>query len=135
MLPYNIDHVAIAVRDLDATLESLQKLFGVEAVSREVVIDQGVEEAMVPLGGTALQLLGATGPDTPVGRFLEKRGEGLHHISVAVADLDAALEHLRAAGARLIDETPQDGGGGARIAFVHPATVAGTLIELVEFDG
>ena len=134
MLPYNIDHVAIAVRDLDATLASLQALFGVEAVRREVVADQGVEEAMVPLGGTSLQLLGATGPETPVGRFLEKRGEGLHHISIAVTDLDAALSHLKEAGARLIDDEPKDGGGGARIAFVHPASVAGTLIELVEFS-
>ncbi len=134
MKPYNIDHVAIAVESLDETLGELERLFGVRPLSREVVAEQGVEEAMVPIGGSHLQLLEPLASDTPVGRFLERRGEGLHHIALAVASIDDALEHLEAEGARLIDETPRIGGGGHRIAFVHPKTLAGTLIELVEID-
>ncbi len=135
MKPYNVDHVALAVEDLDAVLGDFSRLFGVEAVSREVVEEQGVEEAMLPIGGTSLQLLRPLSPDSPVGRFIEKRGQGLHHIAIAVASIDDALAHLRAEGARLIDTEPRIGGGGHKIAFVHPATVAGTLIELVEIDG
>ena len=128
----NLDHVAIAVRDLDDSLAEYQRLYGVEPTHREVVESQGVEEAMLPVGGSFVQLLQPTSPDTPVGRFLEARGEGLHHVAYAVADIEAALEHLAAAGARLIDETPRRGGRGARIAFVHPRQTAGTLVELVE---
>lgn len=132
VLPLNLHHTAIAVRDLDATLRSLVELFGVEPLTREIVTEQGVEEAMVPFGGSYLQVLTPTGPDTAVGRFLERRGEGLHHVAIQVADLDAALAHLVAAGAELIDREPRVGGGGHRIAFLHPRTLAGTLIELVE---
>ncbi|MEN8234799.1 MAG: methylmalonyl-CoA epimerase [Actinomycetota bacterium] len=132
MLPYNIDHVAIAVRDLDATLADLRAQYGAEPVSREVVESQGVEEAMVPIGGSNVQILQPLHPDTPVGRFLEKRGEGLHHIAFAVPDIDAALEHLEENGTRLIDQEARTGGGGHRIAFVHPSAFAGTLVELVE---
>jgi methylmalonyl-CoA epimerase len=132
MLPYNIDHVALAVHDLDAALADLLRLYGVVADRREHVPEQGVEEAMVPVGGSHLQLLQPTSPDSPVGRFLARRGEGLHHVAFAVVDLDAALDHLRAAGVPLVDEEPRIGGGGSRIAFVHPAAFAGTLVELVE---
>lgn len=132
MLPINLHHTAIAVRDLDATLASLARLYGVEPISREVVPDQGVEEAMVPLGGSYLQVLQALGPETPVGRFMEKRGEGLHHLAIQVADIDQALTHLEAQGAHLIDREPRIGGGGHRMAFVHPRETGGTLIELVE---
>jgi methylmalonyl-CoA/ethylmalonyl-CoA epimerase len=132
VLPINLHHTAIAVRDLDATLRSLAQLFGVEPLSRERVPEQGVEEAMVPLGGSFLQVLSPLTPDSPVGRFLEKRGEGLHHFAIQVADIDAALAHLRATGAELVDAVPRLGGGGQRIAFVHPRTLAGVLIELVE---
>lgn len=132
MLPLNVHHTAIAVRDLDATLASFRDLYGVEPISREVVAEQGVEEAMLPLGGSYLQILMPLGPDTPVGRFLERRGEGLHHVAIQVADIDAALEHLHRKGARLVDEAPRSGGGGHRIAFVHPAQTGATLIELVE---
>lgn len=132
VLPINLHHTAIAVRDLDATLRSLAQLFGVEPLSRETVPEQGVEEAMVPLGGSFLQVLAPLTPDSPVGRFLEKRGEGLHHVAIQVADIDAALAHLRATGAELVDAVPRLGGGGQRIAFVHPRTLAGVLIELVE---
>ena len=128
----NLDHVAIAVRDLDATLAEYERLYGVEPLHRELVESQGVEEAMLPVGGSFVQLLQPTAADTPVGRFLEARGEGLHHVAYAVADIEAALAHLAAAGARLIDETPRRGGRGARIAFVHPRQTAGTLVELVE---
>lgn len=132
MKVYNLDHVAIAVHDLDAALAEYQRLYGVAPLHREVVADQGVEEAMLPVGGSFVQLLQPLSPDTPVGKFLEARGEGLHHIAYAVADIDLALEHLRREGARLIDEEPRIGGRGARIAFVHPKQTTGTLIELVE---
>ncbi|MGD2051095.1 MAG: methylmalonyl-CoA epimerase [Acidimicrobiia bacterium] len=132
MFAYNLDHVAIAVADLDAALATYRRLYGAEPVSREVVEGQGVEEAMIAVGGSFIQLLQPLGPDTPVGRFLERRGEGLHHVAIAVADIDQALAHLRDEGARLVDDEPRPGGGGSRIAFVHPAAFGGTLVELVE---
>ena len=122
MLAYNLDHVAIAVRDLDEAIAGYRRLYGVEPLYRETIA----------VGGSFVQLLQPLGPETPVGRFLERRGEGLHHLAFAVADIDAALAHLKAEGARLIDEEPRLGGRGARIAFVHPAELTGTLIELVE---
>ncbi len=87
---------------------------------------------MLPVGGSFVQLVQPLGDETPVGVFLSKRGEGLHHVAYAVTDIEAALDHLKAQGARLVDEEPRPGGGGTRIAFVHPADLAGTLIELVE---
>ena len=132
MLPYNIDHVALAVVDLDASLETFRRQYGVEPLRREIVTEQGVEEAMVPIGGSHVQLLEPLDAETPVGRFLAREGEGLHHIAFAVADIDAALDHLRDEGVRLVDEVPRTGGGGHRIAFVHPSAFAGTLVELVE---
>ena len=130
----NLDHVAIAVRDLDAAVESYRQRYGVEPLYREVVEAQGVEEAMIPVGGSFVQLLEPLGEDTPVGKFLARHGEGLHHVAYAVADIEAALAHLESVGARLIDETPRIGGRGAKIAFVHPADLAGTLVELVELE-
>jgi methylmalonyl-CoA/ethylmalonyl-CoA epimerase len=132
MLPYNIDHVAIAVHDLDASLADMKSQYGSEPVSREIVESQGVEEAMVPLGGSNVQLLQPLTPESAVGRFLAKRGEGMHHIAFAVPDIDAAIEHLASTGARMIDTEARIGGGGHRIAFVHPSAFAGTLVELVE---
>ena len=132
MLPYNLDHVAIAVLDLDDALAGYRRLYDVEPLYRETVEQQGVEEAMIAVGGSYVQLLQPLGPETPVGRFLERRGEGLHHIAFAVADIESALAHLKAEGARLIDEEPRIGGRGARIAFVHPSELTGTLVELVE---
>ncbi|MCP3974148.1 MAG: methylmalonyl-CoA epimerase [bacterium] len=129
---YNIDHVAIAVHDLDEAIERHRKLFGAEPLWREVVDQQGVEEAMIAIGGSFVQLLAPLNTTSPVGRFLSKYGEGMHHIAYAVTDIEAALDDLRQQGARLVDEEPRQGGRGARIAFVHPATFAGTLIELVE---
>ncbi len=132
MLLINIDHIGIAVRDLDAALDEYQRQYRVEPVHRQVVDSQGVEEAMIAIGGSHVQLLQPLSDDSPVGRFLAKRGEGMHHVAFAVADIEGALDHLRAEGAQLIDEEPRIGGGGARIAFVHPKSLAGTLIELVE---
>jgi len=128
----NLDHVGIAVNDLEAALESYRARYRVEPLYREIVEAQGVEEAMIPVGGSFVQLLQPLGPGTPVGRFLESRGEGLHHIAFVVSSIDHALDHLREEGARLVDETARPGGRGTRIAFVHPADLAGTLIELVE---
>lgn len=130
----NLDHVAIAVHDLDAALEGYRERYRVEPLYREIVETQGVEEAMIPVGGSFVQLLRPLGDETPVGRFLSKQGEGLHHVAYAVLSIDAALEHLVSKGARLIDDQPRPGGRGTRIAFVHPADLGGTLIELVEMS-
>lgn len=124
--------MAIAVADLDAAVAGYRERYGVVPLYREVVESQGVEEAMLPVGGSFVQLLQPLGPDTPVGAFLASRGEGLHHVAYAVADIEVALAHLAEQGAHLIDETPRVGGRGARIAFVHPRDLAGTLVELVE---
>lgn len=132
MFAYNLDHVAIAVRDLDEALSEYKRLYGSEPLYRELVPEQGVEEAMVAVGGSFIQLLQPLSPDSPVGRFISRRGEGLHHVALAVADIDSALEHLRSEGADLIDDEPRLGGRGARIAFLHPRAFAGTLVELVE---
>lgn len=128
----NLDHVAIAVNDLDRAVNGYADRYKVAPLYREVIEEQGVEEAMIPVGGSFVQLLAPLGAETPVGRFLAKNGEGLHHIAYAVTDIASALSHLRDEGANLIDEQPRVGGRGARIAFVHPADLAGTLIELVE---
>jgi methylmalonyl-CoA/ethylmalonyl-CoA epimerase len=133
MKAYNLDHVGIAVHDLDGALAGYRLRYGVEPLHREVVESQGVEEAMLAVGGSFIQLLMPLAPDTPVGRFLNRRGEGLHHLAMAVLDLDAALRHLTGSGARLIDPEPRPGSRGTRIAFVHPADLSGTLIELVEY--
>ncbi|NOY56849.1 MAG: methylmalonyl-CoA epimerase [Actinobacteria bacterium] len=130
-----MDHVAIAVDDLDASLAEFKELLGIEPLSREIISEQEVEEAMLPVGGSYVQLLQPLSPSSPVGKFLARRGEGLHHIAIAVTSIDDALDHLKERGARLVDEQARRGGGGHRIAFVHPATLAGTLIELVELDG
>lgn len=128
----NLDHVAIAVHDLDAAIEGYADRYRVTPLYREVVADQGVEEAMIPVGGSFVQLLKPLHHETPVGRFLSKSGEGLHHVAFAVTSIEAALDHLRDSRARLVDTQPRKGGRGTRIAFVHPGDLGGTLIELVE---
>lgn len=130
----NLDHVAIAVHDLDEAIEQYSSRYHVVPLYREVVEEQGVEEAMIPVGGSFVQLLRPLGGETPVGRFLSKNGEGLHHVAFAVSSIDVALEHLKSEGARLVDEVARHGGRGTRIAFVHPADLSGTLIELVELS-
>jgi methylmalonyl-CoA/ethylmalonyl-CoA epimerase len=131
----NLDHVAIAVNDLDAAIDGYRQRYNTEPLYRVTVESQGVEEAMIPVGGSFIQLVQPLGDETPVGRFLSKNGEGLHHVAFAVVSIEAALEHLKAQGARLVDAEPRRGGRGARIAFVHPGDLGGTLIELVELAG
>ena len=127
-----IEHVALAVSDLDAAVAHYRDVWGIEVEHRERVEDQGVEEAMLPLGDSYLQLLGSTGPDTTVGKFLERKGEGLHHIAYEVDDLEAALAELKSKGVRLIDEAPRVGGRGHMVAFVHPKSNHGLLVELIQ---
>ncbi len=127
-----LDHVGIAVADLEAAVERYRRVLGLEPVHRERVEDQGVEEVLFAVGTSYVQLLGALGPETPVGRFLASRGEGIHHVAYRVADVAAALEHLRAQGVPLVDEAPRPGSRGTRIAFVHPKGMGGVLVELVQ---
>jgi len=127
-----IDHVGIAVSDLREAVERYRRTFGIEPVHRERMDDQGVEEVLFAVGESFVQLLGALGPDTPVGRFLGKRGPGVHHVGYRVASVADALEHLRAEGVGLIDEAPRPGSRGTTIAFVHPRDTGGVLVELVE---
>jgi methylmalonyl-CoA epimerase len=134
MLPYNIHHVAIAVNDLDASIASFADKYNLEVLSRERIEEQGVDEAMIAVGGSHLQLIQPLDAMSPVGRFLSRNGEGMHHIAFAVVDIEEALNHLKTMGVELIDESPRIGGGGHKIAFVHPNDLAGTLFELVEID-
>jgi methylmalonyl-CoA/ethylmalonyl-CoA epimerase len=127
-----IDHVGIAVLDLEAAVELYGRAFGLEPVHRERMEGDGVEEVLLDVGGSFVQLLGALGPDTPVGRFLERRGPGVHHVGYRVDDVAAALETLRGEGVRLVDEAPRRGSRGTTIAFVHPAGTGGVLVELVQ---
>jgi methylmalonyl-CoA/ethylmalonyl-CoA epimerase len=127
-----IDHVGIAVEDLDAAVELYRHTLGVEPASRDVVESQGVEEVLFEVGDSRIQLVGALGPNTPVGRFLAKRGPGLHHLGLRVDDVAATLRSLRAAGLPLVDESPRSGSRGTTIAFVHPAGMGGVLVELVQ---
>jgi methylmalonyl-CoA epimerase len=128
----DVDHVGIAVDDLDAAVERYRRTLGMEPSHRERVEDQGVEEVLFPAGSSFIQLLGALGPDTPVGTFLAKRGPGVHHVAYRVDDLEAALARLRAEGVRLIDEAPRRGSRDTLIAFVHPEGMEGILVELVQ---
>ncbi|MGH2591212.1 MAG: methylmalonyl-CoA epimerase, partial [Actinomycetota bacterium] len=129
-----IDHIGIAVEDLDASVEHYRRTLGIEPVHRERVESQGVEEVLLAVGDSYVQLLGALGPDTPVGRFLARQGQGVHHVGYRVEDLARALAHLKAEGVRLIDEAPRLGSRGTSIAFVHPKGMGGVLVELVQ-DG
>lgn len=127
-----IEHIALAVEDLEAAIAHYRDVWGIEAVHRERVEDQGVEEVMLPLGDSFLQLLGATGPDTIVARFLKRRGEGLHHIAYEVDDLDGTLATLKERGVRLIDEAPRQGARDQLVAFVDPKSNHGLLVELIQ---
>jgi methylmalonyl-CoA/ethylmalonyl-CoA epimerase len=135
-----IDHVGIACRDLTASISFYESTFGLTVASMEVNEAQGVTEAMLhvadgPAGSSYVQLLEPLGPDTPVGRFLARRGEGVHHVGYGVVNITAALAALGAKGIRLIDERPRHGSMGAAIAFLHPADVGGVLTELVQAPG
>jgi methylmalonyl-CoA/ethylmalonyl-CoA epimerase len=130
-----IDHVGIAVRDLDAAVREYREAFGIEPVHRERVDDQGVDEVLFRVGTSFVQLLGALGPDTSVGRFLERRGEGVHHIGYRVSDIVQMIDRLRAAGVRLVDDAPRPGSRGTTVAFAHPKSFRGVLVELVQEGG
>jgi methylmalonyl-CoA/ethylmalonyl-CoA epimerase len=142
-----IDHVGIACRDLDAAIGRYQATFGLEVVSLEVNAEQGVREAMLAVGAAGagvpapggaagyVQLLEPLGPDTPVGRFLARRGEGLHHVGYGVDDISRAMAAIGGTGVRLLDERPRHGSMGASIAFLHPADLGGVLTELVQSAG
>jgi methylmalonyl-CoA epimerase len=127
-----IDHVAIAVRDLEAAIADYQAAFGATVEHREVVESDGVEEALLAVAGSYIQLLTPTRDDSPVAKAIEKRGEGLHHVGYRVADCSAALARVKAAGYQVIDEAPRPGSRGTTVAFVHPKALYGTLIELVQ---
>jgi methylmalonyl-CoA epimerase len=131
----NIDHIGIAVQNLAESLTFWQSALGVELHGIEEVTEQKVKTAFLPVDDTEIELLEPTSPDSPVARFIEKRGEGLHHIAVRVDDIDAALAELKAKGVQLIDEAPRRGAGGTRIAFVHPKATHGILLELCERTG
>ena len=127
-----IHHIGVAVADLDEAVATYTGLFGARLEHRETVEEQGVEAASLRMGEGRIELLRSLGPETPVGKFIAKRGPGLHHVAFEVDDLDAELGRLRAAGAQLIDETPRRGLFGLQVAFVHPEATGGVLAELVE---
>lgn len=127
-----IDHVAIAVEDLGSAIDYYRETFGALVEHREVVDRDGVEEALLRVADSYIQLLTPTRDDSPVAKYLERKGEGLHHVGYRVADCQVALDAVKAQGHRVIDESPRPGSRGTTVAFLHPKTAFGTLIELVE---
>ena len=127
-----IDHLGIATREIAETLEFWRDALGLQLHDIEEVPDQKVRVAMLDLGESRVELLEPTSPDSPIAKFLEKRGPGIHHVAVGVDDIHAALDRLRNQGARLIDESPRPGAGGSLVAFVHPSAANGVLLELVQ---
>lgn len=125
-----LDHIGIAVANLDEALAFYRDALGLEVSVPHDVPTERVRTTFVPVGGPALELLEPTAPDSIVARFLERRGPGIHHITLLVDDLEAVLERLRARGVRLLDETPRAGAHGSRVAFVHPSSAHGVLVEL-----
>ncbi|MFM8392850.1 MAG: methylmalonyl-CoA epimerase [Acidobacteriota bacterium] len=128
----SLGHLGLAVSSIDEALRFWRDALGLELKEVETVPDQGVRVAMLPVGESRVELLEALQPDSPVGKFLERRGPGLHHLCLEVTDLPATLGRLRNAGIRLIDEEPRPGAGGALVAFVHPASTGGVLLELTQ---
>lgn len=129
-----IDHLGIATRGIEEALRFWEDALGLENVHTETVDDQKVRVAMLPLGESRIELLEPTSDDSPISKFLDKRGGGLHHIAIRVDDIEAALARLKEKGMRLIDETPRIGAEGCRVAFVHPSAANGVLLELVQND-
>jgi methylmalonyl-CoA epimerase len=127
-----IDHVGVAVEDLDAALALYERDYAMALVHRETVDEQGVEAVLLDVGENHVELLAPLGPDTPVGKFLTKRGPGIHHVAYQVADVERALRELRETGLRLIDETPRTGIRGSKVAFLHPSASGGVLTEIVQ---
>jgi methylmalonyl-CoA epimerase len=127
-----VDHIGVAVEDIDASLELYERDYGMTLVHRETVAEQGVEAALLDVGENHIELLAATGPDTPVGKFIAKKGPGMHHVAYQVDDIEATLAALKEAGLKLIDETPRIGIRNSRVAFVHPKSAGGLLTEIVQ---
>ena len=127
-----IDHIGIAVRSLEDALKMYRDVMGMSVSGYDDVADQGVRVAMLPAGDARIELLEPLGDHSPIEKFMAKRGEGIHHIAIAVDNIEEALGRFKAAGLRLIDETPRQGAHGTRIAFVHPSSNHGVLLELVE---
>ena len=127
-----IDHIGVAVESIDDALKLYDVSYEMTLVHREVVEEQGVEAVLLDVGENHVELLQPLGPDTPVGKYLAKRGPGIHHVAYQVTDIDAELERLRAAGVQLIDETPRIGIRGSRVAICHPRSTGGVLTEIVE---
>lgn len=125
-----VDHIAVAVADLAKALRFYTEHLGLELLEIETVEEQGVKVAKLNVGNTHIELLEPLSEDSPVGRFIAKKGEGLHHICLGVEDIESGIENLKGCGVRLIDETPKIGAGGAKIAFVHPKSTGGVLMEL-----
>ena len=132
MLFTEIDHIAIAVHDLEAAIAYYHDTFGCEVEHRELVDKDGVEEALLKVADSYIQLLTPSRPDSPVAKYMEKKGEGIHHVGYRVVDCALALEAVKAQGHKVIDEAPRPGSRGTTVAFVHPKTAFGTLIELVQ---
>jgi methylmalonyl-CoA/ethylmalonyl-CoA epimerase len=132
MRALNIHHIGHAVNDLDVAIATYSEMFGGKVEHRETMPDQGVEAATMLLGTDRVELLRPLGVDTPVGRFIDRRGPGMHHVALEVDDLERALEDAAAAGAELIDAEPRSGLFGLRVAFIHPHSVDGVLVELVQ---
>jgi methylmalonyl-CoA/ethylmalonyl-CoA epimerase len=130
-----IDHVGVAVEDLDAAIALHERTYGMELVHRETVQDQGVEAVLLDVGENHVELLRPLTEDSPVGRFVAKRGPGLHHVAYQVGDIEAALARLREQGVRLIDDAPRTGIRASRVAFLHPSASGGVLTEIVEPAG
>ena len=132
MILTEIDHIAIAVHDLEAAIAYYQEAFGAEVHHREIVESDGVEEALVKVADSYIQLTAAPRPDSPIAKYLDKKGEGLHHVGYRVDDCQAALDAMVEAGATPIDQAPRPGSRGTTVAFMHPKGSFGTLIELVQ---
>jgi methylmalonyl-CoA/ethylmalonyl-CoA epimerase len=130
-----IDHVGLAVHDLEAAVEMYRGVLGAEPVHRERMDTEGVEEALFRVGASYVQLLCPTGPDTPVGRFLQRRGEGVHHVGYRVPDVVAAVAALKNRGVTMVDDEPRPGSRGTTVAFAHPKGLGGVLVELVQEPG
>jgi methylmalonyl-CoA/ethylmalonyl-CoA epimerase len=128
----SIDHIGVAVSDLDAAIDLHRDTLGMTLSHRETIASQGVEAVLLDAGDSHVELLAPLSADTPVGRFLAKRGPGLHHVAYRVDDLAAVLDELRAGGVRLVDEKPRQGMRGSQVAFLHPSASAGVLTELVQ---
>lgn len=127
-----IDHIGVAVEDLDSAIKLYERNFGMELAHRETVESQGVEAVLLDVGDGHVELLAPLGPDTPVGKFIAKKGPGIHHVAYAVEDIDAALEQIKAAGLKLIDEEPRTGIRRSRVAFLHPSATGSVLTEIVQ---